>query len=337
MTDLAETAGPLFRPVKKRKFLRKRPEDDLNTEPENAPSAPPSQAEQQQKTQGLSTASTFNDDEESTPVSDILRLRKVHKARRGGVEFSASSRSRTHGDAESTDLVNTQDQDVEKVRAMADRFTAHTGQKVDVDKHMMAYIESELAKRHQRDMPTEDISQDSRPANETVDRQSDPRFLQREPASLGKLHEIDLGDEAKLENIARTEAATRRLVGEAPPSPTEEAPQKKARDGKSWRNRKRRTSEDIERDRLVEEVLRESRLDVYEEPEEQGEPDDQAADDRIAEQFRRDFLDALQSRRRGTRTKPTKTAKQEPPKGPKLGGSRSARAAMRELQEKGQK
>ena len=78
-------------------------------------------------------------------------------------------------------------------------------------------------------------------------------------------------------------------------------------------------------------------MDVYEEPEEQGEPDDQAADDRIAEQFRRDFLDALQSRRRGTRTKSTKTAKQEPPKGPKLGGSRSARAAMRELQEKGQK
>lgn len=138
--------------------------------------------------------------------------------------------------------------------------------RLETNKIRMAYIESELAKRHQRDMPTEDISQDSRPANETVDRQSDPRFLQREPASLGKLHEIDLGDEAKLENIARTEAATRRLVGEAPPSPTEEAPQKKARDGKSWRNRKRRTSEDIERDRLVEEVLRESRRECSSSP-----------------------------------------------------------------------
>ncbi|GAD98641.1 hypothetical protein NFIA_082890 [Paecilomyces variotii No. 5] len=342
MTDLAETTEPLFRPVKKRKFLRKRPEDDLNTELENGPSAPPQQTEQQE-TPGLSTApasALVNDDEESTSVSDILRLRKAHKARRGGVEFSASSKSRTHGNAQSTDMVNMQDQEVEKVRAMADRFTVHTGQKVDVDKHMMAYIEAELAKRHQRNMPTEDVPPDSQSFSETVDRQSDPRFLQREPATLGKLHEIDLGHEAKLENIARTEAATRRLVGDAPLSPTEEEAQKKARpgnDGKSWRNRKRRNSEDIERDRLVEEVLRESRLDVYEEPEEQDQPDDQAADDRIAEQFRRDFLDALQSRRRGTRTKPAKAAKQEPPKGPKLGGSRSARAAMRELQEKGQK
>lgn len=126
----------------------------------------------------------------------------------------------------------------------------------------MAYIEAELAKRHQRNMPTEDVTQDSRPSSETIDRQSDPRFLQREPATLGKLHEIDLGHEAKLENIARTEAATRRLVGDVPLSPTEEEPQKKARpgnDGKPWRNRKRRNSEDIERDRLVEEVLRESR------------------------------------------------------------------------------
>jgi hypothetical protein len=126
----------------------------------------------------------------------------------------------------------------------------------------MAYIESELAKRHQRNVPAEELAQDFLPTDETVDRQSDSRFLQREPASLGKLHEIDLGHEAKLENIARTEAATRRLVGDGSPSPTEDEPSKKARpgsEGKSWRNRKRRNSEDIERDRLVEEVLRESR------------------------------------------------------------------------------
>lgn len=79
-------------------------------------------------------------------------------------------------------------------------------------------------------------------------------------------------------------------------------------------------------------------VDVYDEPEEEEQQDDQAADDRIAEQFRRDFLDALQSRRRGTRTRNTKAAKSDAPRGPKLGGSRSARAAMREKQEKaGQK
>lgn len=80
-------------------------------------------------------------------------------------------------------------------------------------------------------------------------------------------------------------------------------------------------------------------MDVYDDPEPEDMPvgtDDQAADDRVAEQFRRDFLDAIQSRRRVARAKTTttKTAKPEAPRGPKLGGSRSARAAMREMQEK---
>ena len=79
-------------------------------------------------------------------------------------------------------------------------------------------------------------------------------------------------------------------------------------------------------------------MDVYDEPEEEAHSDDQAADDRIAEQFRRDFMDAIQSRRRLARGKPAKATKTEAPRGPKLGGSRSARAAMREMQEKsGQK
>lgn len=81
-------------------------------------------------------------------------------------------------------------------------------------------------------------------------------------------------------------------------------------------------------------------MDVYDEPDEDDHSDDQAADDKIAEQFRREFLDAIQSRRRVARAKNTTkpATKTEAPKGPKLGGSRSARAAMREMQEKsGQK
>jgi hypothetical protein len=75
-------------------------------------------------------------------------------------------------------------------------------------------------------------------------------------------------------------------------------------------------------------------VDVYEEPEAAQGEDGQAADDRLAEQFRRDFLDAIQSRRRGARARNTKTTKGDVPRGPKLGGSRSARAAMREKQNK---
>lgn len=126
----------------------------------------------------------------------------------------------------------------------------------------MEYIESELAKRYHCNQTTEEPTPSAHAADETTNRQSDSQFPQREPAALGKLHEIDLGQEAKLQNIARTEAATRRLAGNKSPSPEEEAPSKKTRlgkDGKPWRSRRRRNSEDIERDRLVEEVLRESK------------------------------------------------------------------------------
>lgn len=75
-------------------------------------------------------------------------------------------------------------------------------------------------------------------------------------------------------------------------------------------------------------------MDVYDEPEAEDQEDDMAADDRIAEQFRREFLDAIHSRRRIARAKKTKPTKPEVPRGPKLGGSRSARAAMRQMQEK---
>lgn len=80
-----------------------------------------------------------------------------------------------------------------------------------------------------------------------------------------------------------------------------------------------------------------STVDVYDEPDDEPEllADDQAADDRIAEKFRRDFMDAIQSRRRtknATANTTKQRAKPEVPKGPKLGGSRSARAAMRESQ-----
>lgn len=231
---------------------------------------------------------------------------------------------------------------------------------METNKIRMAYIESEMAKRFQHHLPTDKLDTDTLATNDRHAPAPSLKLPQRQPASLGKLHEIDLGQETKLQNIARTEAATRHLgTDEGQPQYTGEAGPSKDAAGKSepsWRNRKRRTSEDIERDRLVEEILRESKctsacsssfcllvlltvlVDVYDEPEEEEEEgEDQAADDKVAEQFRRDFLDAIQSRRRAKKKKPTTTTattKPEPPKGPKLGGSRSARAAMREMQEK---
>lgn len=66
----------------------------------------------------------------------------------------------------------------------------------------------------------------------------------------------------------------------------------------------------------------------------------EADDDRIAEQFRRDFIEAMQARHRHRNSQSkhqSHKAGDHPPRGPKLGGSRSARAAMRERQEKAAK
>ncbi|PYI01061.1 hypothetical protein BO78DRAFT_379741 [Aspergillus sclerotiicarbonarius CBS 121057] len=330
--------APLFRPGKRRKFQRRRPES-------NGDESQPTATEDSHISES-STPSPWQESPGSISASDVLRSRRLHRARKGGIEFSTTSRSSAGNASQATvSAVAAEDLENERMRAMCDRFTAHTGQTVDVDKHMMAYIESEMAKRHRRNMPTDVATLDTPPTTESQTATlSSTDLPQREPASLGKLHEIDLGHEAKLQNIARTEAATRRLAGDDDQVliTDQESSSKMVPiggDQRPWRNQKRRTSEDIERDRLVEEVLRESKLDVYEGPEDEegddaGGEDGQAADDRVAEQFRRDFLDAIQSRRRVARTKNTKAAKPDAPRGPKLGGSRSARAAMREMQEK---
>ena len=220
----------------------------------------------------------------------------------------------------------------------------------------MAYIDTELAKRRQG-QDEGSLSSSGYDIDGLEGPSSTEHAVHRQPAALGKLHEIDLGPDATLRNIARTEAAKKKLEGGLE-EPVEETGKIRLRkDGKPYRGRRRRNSDDVKRDRLVEEVLRESRrmsagrgygfaltiyiVEIYDEPDADGKGgnDDQAADDRLAEQFRREFMDAVQSRRQktgpATATKPVKGAKvDDKPKGPKLGGSRSARAAMREQQEK---
>ncbi|EEH47754.2 uncharacterized protein PADG_03838 [Paracoccidioides brasiliensis Pb18] len=344
-----EIEEPRFRPVKRRKFLRKRHEASPDA-PQPPQQSPDPEVVSYSLPAGQDSAGpeTHPNEPQETDIgiTDIFRRRKALKTRRGGVEFTPASKPAADDHGESLQEADSATQDPEDtvIRRISDRFVAHTGQKVDMDKHMMAYIESEMAKRHQIYNYNANASGSNEQTSESTAQSglirpmSDLQLPQRQPASLGKLHEIDLGPDAKLRNIERTEAATRRLAGDEVPDEDEEeknAGSKKTRpgvkDAKNWRGRKRRNSEDIRRDKLVEEVLRESKLDVYDEPEVVTEQnDDQAADDRIAEKFRRDFLDAIHSRRRGARPKTSKTTKPDILRGPKLGGSRSARAMMRE-------
>lgn len=77
-------------------------------------------------------------------------------------------------------------------------------------------------------------------------------------------------------------------------------------------------------------------VDVYEVPKDQppasrGTDEDGAADERLAEQFRQQFLDDVaQRRQKKKKQQPTKPS-EDVLRGPKLGGSRNSRAAMRDL------
>ncbi|KAJ5894448.1 hypothetical protein N7495_006139 [Penicillium taxi] len=331
----------LFRPTKRRKFMRRRLDDgagDTALKGNDASEALPSEG-----------------DGRSQQTTSVVRVGRPHSTRKGGIGFSTTSRfGKYEGHQQALSLAEKLEQEAkERVQTMRDRFTQHTGQTVDVDRHMLepsppwtviratrtnkiriAYIDSEMAKRDHRNPHPETAETN----HSIIESRGESSVPEREPASLGKLHEINLGQEIKLQNIARTEAATRRLVGDDDSTGIPSQPPSGPADRQRWYNRKRRTSADIERDRLVEEVLRESKLDVYDEPEDEPLYDDEAADERIAAQFQQDFMEEIQSRRRLARSRPSKTDKTEAPKGPKLGGSRSARAAMREMQNKaGQK
>ncbi|KAI4124681.1 MAG: hypothetical protein LQ338_004681 [Usnochroma carphineum] len=348
-THPEDVIGGVPRPFKRRKYYRKRtgsPDDEVRSAEisaiTNSVPSPGTVADKPAQTSKPSRVEEEMAGDSPLTVAEVLRRRKAVQRRRGGIEFTnaAPVAEDSVDDARLGDEVLDNEDSFAKILNVVDRFAPQTGQVADVDKHMVAYIDSVLAKRRQ--------DQD-RPIHTSNGQYSDDDMLDdipadlakhRQPAALGKLHEIDLGPDATLRNIARTEAAKRRLEGGEPEVEESTGKVRLRKDGKPWRGRRRRNSNDVKRDKLVEEVMKESRLEIYDEPEMELPNDDQAADDRIAEQFRREFMDAISSRRQRTAnaTKKDPRAKvDDKPKGPKLGGSRSARAAMREQQEKATK
>ncbi|OTA95857.1 hypothetical protein M434DRAFT_68516 [Hypoxylon sp. CO27-5] len=355
---------------KKRKTYRQRTEraDDEDSNPVETPK-PESTANTSESTTTPAQSEDTAKEEKGLSVAEVLRLRNARKARLGGVKFGAGNNN-APGDAagEALDDLSLMIREEENkaldiAAGVQKRFAPQTGMAAElVNKHMEEYIEAELARRHNAFVPSssrqtraasQDRSSSQEPStsstgipNTTVPKPEHPnRALQ------GQLMEIDLGDEARSRNEALTERAARRMRGEdIEDSDSGSGRPRKVRlgrDGKPWRSRNRRNSDDIRRDRLVEEILRENRLDVYETPTPppttsaaDGLDEDGAADDRIAEEFRREFMDAMAERQQ-KRKKPAnapppakgaKGAKEEEVlKGPKLGGSRNVRAAMRNL------
>ncbi|KAH0536910.1 hypothetical protein FGG08_006248 [Glutinoglossum americanum] len=332
-SEVASTE-PLFRPLKRRRFYRKRAgKDNIETRGDDRTlveltALPPPEP--------LEENEGDTDESARLDMAEILRLRKLRQ-RRNGIEFTTPRPPGSGSGTPQPDANEDAEMAPEEVKKVVNRFAPQTGQVMDVNKHMMAYIDSEMARRCEGNSTTPQPEAGNVASFVTRDQVNAVAVppLQRQPAALGKLHEIDLGPDSTRTNIERTVKMLEN--GEKLEEIPTQGKVRLGKDGKPWRGRKRRTSEDIQRDKLVEEVLRESRLEIYDEVEPPTKPDDeQAADDRIAEQFRREFMDAISSRRRRTAPSAAKGGKKkdERPKGPKLGGSRSARAAMREQQEK---
>jgi hypothetical protein len=134
------------------------------------------------------------------------------------------------------------------------------GRENSANRGRMAYIDSELAKRR--------ISEGAQPSavagsiSPSIERatlnSNKTGEVNRQPAALGKILEVDLGDEVRSKNVART---NRLLNGEEVEDSVQQKPAKVrlGRDGKPWRGRKRRGSDDIARDKIVEDLLRENR------------------------------------------------------------------------------
>lgn len=156
------------------------------------------------------------------------------------------------------------------------------------------------------------------------------------------LSEVDLGPQATVSNLARTTAA---LSGQPAREEAPKRPQRKklrlGRDGKPLKPRLRKgpDPDDVARNRLVEQVLHEHGLGTYDSARttsSKGDTDrghDEAADERMAVEFQQQFLDAMAERQhRQTQQNKNVGVPAAAGSGPRLGGSRSARAKMAEMQ-----
>jgi hypothetical protein len=122
----------LFRPAKRRKFVRRRQDDPEET----ASAAVASVAESTDKAPGASESKLSDDADDSTHATGVVRLRRPKAIRKGGIGFSATPRPSGKDDSRQAALSTVEDQERETIRAMGDRFQMYTGQAEDVDRHM---------------------------------------------------------------------------------------------------------------------------------------------------------------------------------------------------------
>ncbi|KKA30447.1 hypothetical protein TD95_000627 [Thielaviopsis punctulata] len=338
----AEEVAVVFKSKKNRKQLRNRPTAD-----DNSNDAQPTTANSYD-----APSSIFDDDDDEAAPA----VRKAKRQRVMGVAFRVEvpRPEEDHSDQEAElsppmALVPSPDGDENAPPTIAGRikrFAPQTGiMGALVNQHMEQYVESRLSKRH----PSTSESTTSHARNPSASSISlgnatattvppppafhAPVLEGQKLTQSGKLLEVDLGDEARMKNLDMIERA-RRGQDLYDSAGSELSNKRKRRD--------RRGSQDLKRDQVVESFLHENRLEVYDVPKQAENEDigDLAADDRVAEKFRRDFIDAMSQRVRRRRmarpaaqpaNRPGAKRDDEVLKGPKLGGSRNVRAQVRDI------
>ncbi|KAI8938928.1 hypothetical protein NX059_004783 [Plenodomus lindquistii] len=276
-------------------------------------------------------------------LKDILRNRKRPRDR-----LREAARK-----AEPRPLAELAQVDAPRPDQYTSRFVAQTGQVVDDDdRHMSEYVEARLAEQNHRQygwpVPrhlaaavaaiapdlkhTLAASSSAQGATSAPDAPVNAEHTNRLAAGQGKLQEVDLGPDAAV----RTQEAWKRMDNPLPAGePTHQA--RKGRYGYQWRKPKRRNSEAERREQMVEAILKEAKLDFFDDTAPANPLPNDAGnnDEAVAERFRTEYLEALEEQQLQRKAPPPTSGMRgvkEAPKGPKLGGSKSARAKMR-LQE----
>jgi hypothetical protein len=207
----------------------------------------------------------------------------------------------------------------------------------------IAYIDSEMAKRRQNEYSSTNTNNSSAVIQST--HQSQPLSKGIPAAITSQQHQLT---EVDLASIPIPTRAPSKLAPLRPPRKP-----RLGRDGKPLRPRprKRRNSEDVARDALVEQVLHEHKLvdmsqssGLNSDPQAHSDSEEAATggakasgdtDEAFAERFRQNFLDRVAERQLAQQQKKSApgTATVEKGQGPRLGGSRSARAKMAAMQQ----
>ncbi|KAM3555561.1 hypothetical protein ARSEF4850_005934 [Beauveria asiatica] len=277
----------------------------------------------------------------SSSVQAALKLRQSRTKHRfrGGVGFGRNEPAAHAGSNDDDTSLVPRDAATTVAQGLPDRFMHQTGFIADADdRHMTAYVESRLSSR--RGASAEQQQQQQQQHNLAVDDGSDKRpvDMRRRTNAPGtmqtgtsttswtRLVEVkvpaDVGSSNNNNNSKKRSLDTADTTKQNPPR----------------RRRNRRGSDDMKRDAMVEAFLHENKLDVYD----VSDASAAANDASLAENFRKQYMQevaARRQRRRPALNQPRHSQKQlahqqavaagEVLKGPKLGGSRNARAAVR--------